>query len=83
MPEPTLGRPQSLPASDQLTTQFMYNGHNWEAYEVLGLAKGSSIEQVKLAFEKSLQKNNPASHDFLKMALSVILTDFKNRGYKP
>jgi hypothetical protein len=66
-----------------LTTQFMYNGHNWEAYEVLGLAKGSTMEQVKAAFELSLQKTNPNSHEFLKTALSVILTDFKNRGYKP
>lgn len=35
---------------------FAYNGHEWDAYEVLGIPAGSSLETVKQAYEKMLSK---------------------------
>ncbi len=62
---------------------FIYNGHSWDAYEVLGVPPGSSVEAIRAAFEKSIQKTDVGSHDFLKSALSTILSEMKAKGYRP
>lgn len=62
---------------------FNYNGHTWDAYEVLGVSKGASIEEIKSAFNKSLEKSDVNSHDFLKEALHTVLSDLKDAGFKP
>lgn len=72
--------------SDQLKNLnpfFMYNGHSWDAFEVLGVAPGSSLDQIKKAFEESLAKTDSNSHDFLKTALMTILSELKKHGFKP
>ncbi len=66
-----------------LNTQFMYNGHSWDAYEVLGVQPGSSVEKIKQAFEQSIKKTDSSSHEFLKCALAAILSELKKRGYRP
>lgn len=62
---------------------FIYNGHTWDAYEVLGLKPGASVESIKIAFDKAIKRTEFGSHDFLKSALAVILSQIKEKGYKP
>ncbi len=50
---------------------FIYNGHNFDAFEVFGLPPDSSLEKVEQAFRTACQKNG---HDqlFLETALQAI-----------
>ncbi len=75
--------PSDMPNSKDVNPLFMYNGHSWDAFEVLGVPPGSSMEQIKKAFEESLIKTDRNSHEFLKTALTTILSEMKKQGYKP
>lgn len=76
-----LGLPEDK--SRAIDSYFIYNGHSWDAYEVLGVSPESPVETIRAAFEKSIQRTDVGSHDFLKSALSTILNDLKSRGYRP
>lgn len=65
-----------------LNPMFIYNGHTWDAFEVLGVLPGSSIETIRVAFDQVILKSDPSSHDFFKAALTTILSGMKNQGYK-
>jgi hypothetical protein len=60
-----------------LNVMFMYNGHNFDAHEVLGLQPGSSLEEVKEAFAKTMKRATPESKDFIETALRAVLEDHK------
>jgi hypothetical protein len=45
-----------IPVERPLNVVFNYNGESWDAYEVLGLPAGSSLESVERAFQESLQR---------------------------
>lgn len=77
----TLGEIHSTNLRD-INPMFMYNGHTWDAYEVLGITPGSSMEIIREAFDRSIQKSEANSHEFLKVALTTILSEMKNQGYK-
>lgn len=70
---------QSAENSDGL---FIYNGHTWNAYEVLGLPSGCSMDDLRVTFEQALLRSQDGSHEFLKAALSAILFDLKNQRQK-
>lgn len=64
-----------------LNVVFNYNGHSWDAFEVLGLPAGSSPERVHQAYEESLGKVDAASKPFMDAAYLAILGQkktFKN-----
>jgi hypothetical protein len=64
---------QDLPAaSRQLNVFFNWNGHTWDAYEVLGVPAGSSRESVIQAFHVARGKS-PDSIAFLQAATDAIL----------
>lgn len=50
---------------------FMYNGHEFNAYEVLGIPAGAPIEMAESAF-KSLSKTNYKEYEFFKAALEAL-----------
>lgn len=77
----TLGEIHSTNLKD-INPMFIYNGHTWDAYEVLGIIPGSSMETIREAFDRSIQKSDTSSHEFLKVALTTILSEMKNQGYK-
>jgi hypothetical protein len=56
----------------QLNVLFNYNGHTWEAYEVLGLPAGSSEEVVERAFETLTLSADKKSIAFLVAAREAI-----------
>lgn len=51
---------------------FNYNGHSWDAYEVLGCPAGAPLPMVKQAFDQALRSTDPASHEFLRAAYQAI-----------
>lgn len=64
---------QEMPMpSRQLNVFFNWNGHTWDAYEVLGVPAGSSRESVIQAFHVARGKS-PDSIAFLQAATDAIL----------
>ncbi len=59
-------------SSRQLNVFFNWNGHTWDAYEVLGVPAGSSRESVIQAFHVARGKS-PDSIAFLQAATDAIL----------
>lgn len=61
------------PAKEKtLNVMFQFNGHSWDAFEVLGIPAGSSLEKAKEAFEQNLKAVEPESRELLEMAFSAI-----------
>lgn len=56
-----------------LNVFFNYNGHDWDAYEVLGIPAGANIELIRRAYHESLSKVDEPSRAFIDMAYNVIL----------
>ena len=61
-----------------LNVIFNYNGHSWDAYEVLGVPAGSSEEKVKQAYEETISKVEPESRTFVETAFKAIQSHLKN-----
>jgi DnaJ-domain-containing protein 1 len=82
-----LRAPTSLDSSDRqgnnkqnvriLNVIFAYNGHTWDAFEVLGVPAGSSIAACEEAYRRALSQNDPKSAEFLRIAISAIRTELK------
>jgi hypothetical protein len=60
-------------AFKELNILFNYNGHTWDAYEVLGVPAGSNLVDVTRAYQGMLKKADPESHVFLETAFRAIL----------
>ena len=64
---------QPSPASEKvLNVLFNWNGHDWDAYEVLGLPAGSSVESVTVIYQKLLTQSEPDTLLFYKAAFEAI-----------
>lgn len=59
--------------SKELNILFNYNGHTWDAYEVLGLPAGAGLVDVTKAYQTMLKSAEPESHEFLETAFKSIL----------
>lgn len=55
-----------------LNPLFNWNGHTWDAYEVLGLPAGSSIQSVHNAYAKIAANADDDSKLFFKAAYDAI-----------
>jgi hypothetical protein len=67
------------PAGERpLNVVFNYNGHSWDAYEVLGLAAGSSMEKVEHAYRASLESVDVGSRPFMEAAFHAIQAEWKS-----
>lgn len=56
-----------------LNVHFAYNGHTWDAYEVLGVPAGASLRTVTKQYQETLIKADPQSRPFLDAAYQAIL----------
>jgi hypothetical protein len=56
-----------------LNILFNYNGHTWDAYEVLGLPAGASLVDVTRAYQQMLKSASLESQEFLETAFKTIL----------
>lgn len=73
------GQPAAVPVRDEkieterpLNVVFNYNGHSWDAYEVLGLPAGSSLERVDEAYKTNIEAVDAGSRPFLDAAYAAI-----------
>lgn len=57
---------------------FIFNGHDWEAYSVLGVAQGANLTAVTAAYQKLLSTSDPQSFEFLEAAYQAILKKKRN-----
>jgi hypothetical protein len=65
-----------------LSVIFNYNGHTFEAHEVLGLPAGADLEQIQSAYRKAkLLSNKPdkpsEARDLVDIAYDVLLQEIK------
>jgi len=51
---------------------FNYNGHSWDAYEVLGIPAGTTFDKVDQAYLDALEKVDAASRPFIDAAYNAI-----------
>ncbi len=55
-----------------LNVIFMFNGHSFDAYEVLGLPAGSPLSACEAAYKEAIARTDPNSRAFLQMAWESI-----------
>ncbi len=55
---------------------FVYNGHDWDAYEVLGLSPYSSFSEITKVYQQQIKKADAGKHEFLQAAYMTILKQF-------
>lgn len=74
--EHTLPEPAELVEARQsqhsLNVLFNYNGHTWDAYEVLGVPAGAQLRMVSDAYESLVRRSSPESREFLETAYKAI-----------
>lgn len=59
---------------------FMYNGHDWDAYQVLGVEAGSPLPVITQAYQDLIKKSDPNSFEFFEAAYKAILKS--TQGYR-
>lgn len=65
----------AVPPIKALNVIFNYNGHSWDAYEVLGVPAGASLPIVTAAYQTALKRcAGPESMEFLETAYRAILS---------
>lgn len=52
---------------------FVYNGHEWEAYEILGLPRGCTLQTATSHYQNLIRTSDPSTFDFFNAAFSAIL----------
>lgn len=72
--EPDLSTaPQTPTHAKNLSIFFMYNGHDWEAHDVLGIPQGASLVVATEMYQKLLKKEDPSTFEFYESAYNAIL----------
>ncbi len=69
---------KSTKTSKQLSIFFMYNGHDWEAHEVLGIPQGASVDVATKAYQDQLKTAQPSTYEFLESAYNAIFKKRRN-----
>lgn len=64
---------QTVRQARHLSIQFMYNGHDWEAHDVLGLPQGATLPMATEAYQKLLQSSDSNTFPFYEAAYNAIL----------
>lgn len=61
-------------SSKDLGAFFIYNGHDWEAHDVLGVPQGAHIKDVTAAYQKLLLTAKPEQFVFFEVAYKTLLS---------
>lgn len=64
--------PEPREVSRSLAVIFMYNGHDWEAHDVLGVPQGASMHDVTIVYQELVQKTDARSLQFYEQAYNAI-----------
>lgn len=62
-----------------LSIFFVYNGHEWEAHEVLGVPAGASLPQVTEAYQKLILNSDSSTFEFYESSYQAILQKKRDR----
>lgn len=60
-----------------LNVVFVWNGHPWDAFEVLGVPAGSSLKEVESSYRDLVRRTDAQSRAFLDAAFTSILEEFR------
>lgn len=71
-----LESPPPTPKGPPPQAQFVYNGHDWDAYEVLGVSPYSSFSEITRSYQEMIRKADAGKHEFLQAAFTAILKRF-------
>jgi hypothetical protein len=74
--KPALETPPPTPKGPPPQAHFIYNGHDWDAYEVLGVSPYSSFSEITRSYQEMIRKAEAGKHEFLQAAFSAILKKF-------
>ncbi len=78
---------ERAPAVDKgaksLNVVFNFNGHSWDAYEVLGLPAGSPWTRVEQAYKAALRTVQPGSEELLRFAFEAIRKQLEEQKKEP
>ena len=55
-----------------LSVLFMYNGHDWEAHDVLGVPQGSNMHMITMNYQNLIKNSDPSSFSFYEAAYKVL-----------
>jgi len=58
---------------------FVYNGHEWEAHEVLGLESGVSLPEATQHYQNLIKTSDPNTFEFYDAAFAAILKLKRNK----
>lgn len=61
------GKPKTL------NVLFLYNGHDWDAYEVLGVPAGASLSTVTTRYQQLIRDADRGKMEFFEAAYQAIL----------
>jgi hypothetical protein len=68
----SLTRPvEDVRSAQKLSSIFVYNGHNFDAFEVLGLPSDASLEVAQKSYENAIRQNG-SDRTFLEAAFKTI-----------
>ena len=67
--------PAPLPPQKMKRNQvyFVYNGHEWEAFEVLGLSGDVSLEEATLHYQQLIKTSDSSTFEFYDAAFTCVL----------
>lgn len=79
-PEASLASSASVrsTSSKQLSIFFIYNGHDWEAHQVLGIPQGAGVDVATRAYQEQLKTADPSSYEFFEAAHAAIFKKRRN-----
>ena len=60
------------PVTRTLAVIFMYNGHDWEAHDVLGVPQGASMHEITKVYQQLVKKSDARSLQFYEHAYAAI-----------
>lgn len=70
-------RPDREKAERTLNCMFQYNGHSWDAHEVLGVPAGAPAESIQSGYESALRK---ATDEHSKAFVEAAYQALKQQG---
>jgi hypothetical protein len=71
-----LDSPPPTPKGPPPQAHFIYNGHDWDAFEVLGVSPYSSFSEITRSYQEMIRKADSGKHEFLQAAFTAILKKF-------
>jgi hypothetical protein len=75
----TLDESNELGRTKTLNVLFMYNGHSFDAHEILGVPAGASLQTVEAAYARLAPTVASESREFVAAAYKVLRAELKKR----